>query len=277
LREALLAIGPVAAAFATAAWIELRTRRARLDPPGFSDPLRRWAWLMILSGCLWISVFASLASSGETGEVDLAAVPTWQLFALHALFLATLAGWYLLGFGGWREETGASGSLAAQLGLAARSPLAEIGVGLVFGVGAWLVVLAGIVSLALLLSALGGQELLPRQPPAMIPWLAGQPIALRLGIALSAGVVEEIFFRGLLQPRVGVALSTALFALAHAAYGQPFLLVGVTLLSLLYAALVRWRQSVWAAMAAHTLFDAVQLLIVIPSVLEMWGAAPAGG
>jgi hypothetical protein len=30
-------------------------------------------------------------------------------------------------------------------------------------------------------------------------------------------------------------------------------------------------------MAAHTLFDAVQLLVVIPSVLEMWGAAPGGG
>jgi len=130
---------------------------------------------------------------------------------------------------------------------------------------------------ALAVSALGGEELLPQAPPAMIPWIAGQPVALRLGIALSAGVVEEVFFRGLLQPRVGIALSTALFALAHAAYGQPFLLVGVTLLSLLYAALVRWRQSVWAAIAAHTLFDAVQLLVVIPSVLEMWGAAPAGG
>ncbi len=131
--------------------------------------------------------------------------------------------------------------------------------------------------MALAVAALGGQELLPQQPPAMIPWLAGQPVALRLAIALSAGMVEEVFFRGLLQPRAGVVLSTALFALAHAAYGEPFLLVGVTLLSLLYAGLVRWRQSVWAAIAAHALFDAVQLLVVIPSVLEVWGGAAGGG
>lgn len=277
MRQALLSIGPLVAAFATAAWVELRTRRAGLDPPGFAEPLRRWAWLMVLSGCLWAAVFAALSAGGSAGEVDLATVSPWQLFALHMVLVATIAAWYLLGFGGYQEAAGPPGSVGAQLGLATRSPLVEVGVGLVFGVGAWLVVLAGIVLVALAVSALGGDELLPQQPPAMIPWIAGQPVALRLGIALSAGVVEEVFFRGLLQPRVGIALSTAIFALAHAAYGQPFLLVGVTLLSLLYAALVRWRQSVWAAMAAHTLFDAVQLLIVIPSVLEMWGAAPGGG
>ncbi len=277
MRQALLSIGPLVAAFATAAWVELRTRRAGLDPPGFAEPLRRWAWLMVFSGCLWVAVFAALSGGGSAGEVDLATVPPWQLFALHMVLVATIAAWYLLGFGGYREAAGPTGSVGAQLGLATRSPLVEVGVGLVFGVGAWLVVLAGIVLVALAVSALGGDELLPQQPPAMIPWIAGQPVALRLGIALSAGVVEEVFFRGLLQPRIGIALSTALFALAHAAYGQPFLLVGVTLLSLLYAALVRWRQSVWAAMAAHTLFDAVQLLVVIPSVLEMWGAAPGGG
>ena len=277
MRAALLSIGPLVAAFATAAWIDLRTRRAGLDPPGFAEPLRRWAWLMVLAGCLWVAVFAALAGSGAAGEIDLAAVSRWQLFALHGLLVATLGAWYLLGFGGFRGGRGAAGSLAAQVGLAARAPLAEVGVGLVFGVGAGLGVLAGVVALALAVAALGGQELLPQQPPAMIPWIAGQPVALRLAIALSAGAVEEVFFRGLLQPRVGVALSTALFALAHAAYGQPFLLVGVTLLSLLYAGLVRWRQSVWAAIAAHALFDAVQLLVVIPSVLEVWGAPTAGG
>lgn len=272
MRAALLAVGPVLVAAATAAWIDLRTRRAGLDPPGFAEPLRRWAWLMVLGGCLWIAVFAALGNP-TAAEVDFTAVSRWQLFALHAILLATLLGWYLLGFGGQGGATAEPTSLARQVGLAAPSPLREIGVGLVFGVGAWLAVLVGVVAVALAVSALGGQEALPQKPPAMIPWIAAQPMALRLAIALSAGVVEEIFFRGLLQPRAGVVLSTALFALAHAAYGEPFLLVGVTLLSLLYAGLVRWRQSVWAAIAAHVLFDAVQLLVVIPSVLEVWGGA----
>jgi membrane protease YdiL (CAAX protease family) len=43
----------------------------------------------------------------------------------------------------------------------------------------------------------------------------------------------------------------------------------VTLLSLLFALLVRWRQSILAAIAAHAAFDAVQLLIVVPWALKM--------
>jgi membrane protease YdiL (CAAX protease family) len=88
-------------------------------------------------------------------------------------------------------------------------------------------------------------------------------------------VVEESFFRGFLQPRIGIALSTAFFALAHLSYGQPFMLVGITLLSLIYAFLVRWRQNVWPAMAAHALFDGVQLLVVVP--LAMRFLQGAGG
>jgi membrane protease YdiL (CAAX protease family) len=81
-------------------------------------------------------------------------------------------------------------------------------------------------------------------------------------------VVEEAFFRGFLQPRAGIALSTGLFVLAHAGYEQPLMLVGITLLSLLFAFLVRWRQNIWPAVVAHAVFDAVQLLIVVPTALE---------
>ena len=43
-----------------------------------------------------------------------------------------------------------------------------------------------------------------------------------------------------------------------------------------FAALVHWRQNLWPAIAAHFLFDAVQLLFVIPWGLEELGGAPAG-
>jgi membrane protease YdiL (CAAX protease family) len=103
----------------------------------------------------------------------------------------------------------------------------------------------------------------------VVPWIAGLPITVRLLVSLSAGVVEETFFRGFLQPRVGLVLSTALFVLAHASYEQPLMLVGITLLSLTYGLLVVCRQTIWPAIAAHTLFDAVQLLVVIPWALEL--------
>lgn len=261
------AIAPVLLAAAVAALVDLRTRQAGLDPPGFASPARRWAGLVLLSVFFWIVVFSALAGAAGDAEVDFAAVADWQLFALHALMLATMLGWYALGHGG---VPGSDTSLAEQIGLVGRRPLSEIGLGLVFGVGAWLVVLVGVVAVALVLSALGGEDLLPKQPPEMIPWIAGRPWWLRLLVALSAGFFEEAFFRGFLQPRVGIALSTLLFVAAHISYDQPFMLVGITLLSLLYALLVRWRQSIWAAVAAHALFDGVQLLIVIPSVLEVW-------
>lgn len=145
----------------------------------------------------------------------------------------------------------------------------EIGLGVLLGVGAWVTVLAGIMLFALLLYAVGVGESLPKQPPALIPFIAALPIGLKILISLSAGVVEEWFFRGFLQPRMGIVLSTLLFALAHFSYGQPFMLVGITLLSLIYGLLVQWRQNIWPAIAAHTLFDAVQLLVVVPGALRL--------
>jgi len=75
--------------------------------------------------------------------------------------------------------------------------------------------------------------------------------------------------RGFLQPRIGIALSTLFFTVAHLSYGSPFMLIGIALLSLIYGFLVRWRQNLWPAIAAHALFDGVQLLVVVPAALKM--------
>jgi membrane protease YdiL (CAAX protease family) len=264
---------PLAAVGATVAF-DLATRRRGLDPPGFREPARRVAGLGTVALVLWIAVFLPLARIGSEVEPDLSKVPTWQLFLLHVLLLGALASWWVAGFAG--RGAGAA-SFSEQIGLAvagARARWREIGLGVVFGVAAWCAVIATLVVVALVLAALGGEGLLPKQPPALIPWLAGRPLLVRVGLALSAGAVEEMFFRGLLQPRIGLAASTAMFALAHLSYGQPFVLVGVTLLSVLYGLLVRWRQNLWAAMTAHALFDGIQLLIVIPTILRQFYGGP---
>lgn len=163
-----------------------------------------------------------------------------------------------------------------QFGFLAPDIPREIGVGVLVGIGSWGAVLAVAILLGLVIMALGGEEALPKQPPALIPWIAGLPVGVRLLISLSAGVVEETFFRGFLQPRIGIFLSTLLFVLAHFSYGQPFMLVGIGTLSLIYAFLVRWRQNVWPAIAAHFLFDAVQLLFIIPFALKYMEKAGTG-
>jgi membrane protease YdiL (CAAX protease family) len=200
----------------------------------------------------------------------LSSVSTPQLFLLHFLFVLVLMIWYVLGFAGL-PGFGAEGrnGWVAQLGFRASSIWREIGIGLVIGVGAWVVVLMVLTTVGLFMWWLGGSDLLPTEPPKVVPWIAALPVAVRLLVSLSAGVVEETFFRGFLQPRMGLALSTALFVLAHASYEQPLMLVGITLLSLIYGLLVIWRQTIWPAIAAHTLFDAMQLLIIIPWALNL--------
>jgi membrane protease YdiL (CAAX protease family) len=197
--------------------------------------------------------------------VDFDALSPGRLFLLHGVFVASLVVWLLLGFGP------AIGRWSRQLGLRARNIPYELAVGVAGGVVGWAAVLAVLMGVGALLWALGGPELLPTEPPAMVPWLAGLPLVLRAAVSLSAGVVEEVFFRGFLQPRVGIAASSALFALAHLSYEQPLMLLGILLLSVLFALLTRWRQSVWAAIAAHAVFDAIQLLVLIPWAMKMIG------
>lgn len=298
--EALRTLGPVAAALGAVLLFDHMTRRRGLDPPGFREPVRRIAATALVAFCFYVGVFAALGSIGRQGEIDLSQLSSWQLFTLHGLFALTIVGWWTAGFlvapqglpAGASEradEPAPAGALASpasgapasrwrsfaeQLGLITPNLRRELALGAVAGVGAWLAVLASVFVFALVLQALSGEELLPQAPPAVIPWLAGRPILLRLAIAASAGVVEEVFFRGFLQPRIGIGLATLFFALAHLSYDQPIMLVGVTLLSLLYGLLTRWRQNIWPAIVAHFLFDAIQLLVVIPAVLELFH--PAG-
>lgn len=303
---------PIVLAVGAAVALDRMTAARGLQPPGFREPWRRSLALALITGILWIGTFATLGEIGRPAQqVDVSGIAVPELFLLHAMLVATLLTWFLLGFAGVRapapppppelqaaEPPGEPGmeagmeavvpagpppvgppSLAeqfrVQFGFRTPSVARELGLGLLLGVGAWGLVLTAVVLIAMLVVALGGEKAIPQQPPQLIPFMAALPIGVRLLVSLSAGVVEETFFRGFLQPRIGIALSTVLFALAHASYGQPFLLVGVTLLSVLYGLIVKWRQNIWPAIAAHVLFDAVQLLVMIPMALRMIEKAPA--
>ena len=277
MTEPLRLLGPLLLAVVSAAAVDQLTRARQLDPPGFTDPLRRGVGLVVTAGILWIGVFLAL------GQVGLPAAPLQQvevpgLFLLHALFLFALAVWFVVAHAGALPPGRSLGRVfGEQFGLVTARPLREIGIGLGLGVLMWPGLLVALLIAAATLFLFGGEALLPDEPPGLIVWIAGLPIAVKLGVALSAGVVEELFFRGFLQPRVGIGVSTLLFVLAHLSYDQPFMLVGITLLSLFFAGLVHWRQNLWPAIAAHTLFDAVQLLFLIPWALRQWSdAGPPG-
>lgn len=301
-------------AVSTAFFMDRMCEGRGLLPPGFREPWRRTLAWVLVALILWIGAFSSLAGIGGAGqevERDLSNLTTPQLFLLHLLLILTIVSWFLLGFSGMRPSpprppspgppsppSPGEGGDASDLPLEAPAPAPppvplfrrfqeqfgfvapnvprEVGIGVLVGAGSWGAVLVVAILLGLLLMALGREDALPKQPPALIPWIAALPVGVRLLISLSAGVVEETFFRGFLQPRIGIFLSSLLFVFAHFSYGQPFMLVGIATLSLIYAFLVRWRQNIWPAIAAHFLFDAVQLLVVIPMTLKYLEKAGTG-
>lgn len=287
-------------AVSTAFFMDRMCEARGLLPPGFREPWRRLLAWALVALILWVGAFSSLASlGGQEVERDLSGLTTPQLFLLHLLLILTIVSWFLLGFSGVRpappppSPPTLDGEPAPvmppppppvplfrrfqeQFGFVAPDVPREIGIGVLVGSGSWGAVLAVAILLGLVLMALGREDALPKQPPALIPWIAALPVGVRILISLSAGVVEETFFRGFLQPRIGIFLSSLLFVFAHFSYGQPFMLVGIATLSLIYAFLVRWRQNIWPAIAAHFLFDAVQLLVVIPMTLKYLEKAGTG-
>lgn len=74
-----------------------------------------------------------------------------------------------------------------------------------------------------------------------------------LAFGLLAGIPEEILFRGAIQPLVGIWLAALLFGALHsinAAYFGYATLAGVCL-----GLLAAWRGDLWAATAAHFVYD----------------------
>jgi membrane protease YdiL (CAAX protease family) len=275
----LRTVGPLLLAVAAALWADRAMERRAALPPRFSatvtSPDARWRrafGALVVAAILWASAFAPLSLIG-VAPPDPAQLTVPRLFLLHGLLAIALAVWWALGY---LPRSADGPDWRAAFGLEAASIGRELRVGSVVGVAIWLAVLLVLLLVAVLVGVLGGHEALPESPPTLVLWIGALPIPARVLVALSAGLVEETFFRGFLQPRIGVLASTALFALAHLGYGQPFMLVGVTLLSLLYAELYRRRGGVWAPIAAHAVFDLVQLLVIVPLVARAieQGAAP---
>jgi membrane protease YdiL (CAAX protease family) len=103
---------------------------------------------------------------------------------------------------------------------------------------------------------------------------AGQALAERLAgilgplsgksalvLALASGVAEEAFFRGALQPRVGLLAASLLFGLAHLVPRRELApwAAGAALAGLLLGALFDHTGNLLAPALAHVLLNAVNL------------------
>jgi membrane protease YdiL (CAAX protease family) len=143
---------------------------------------------------------------------------------------------------------------------------------------AWLDVLLGGAAAGLLLGVWGlGLRLLPhaRELEELLGrLLGGLTRGEALALALLSGFAEELFFRGAVQSAFGWLVATVLFALLHGGPGRSFRLwtVFAALAGALFGGLVAWRGNLCAAIVAHILVNAVNLLRIAQR-----GATPQAG
>jgi membrane protease YdiL (CAAX protease family) len=218
---------------------------------------------------LWLGFFMVMLAYLVTGAAlkpptakQLAGAPFYSLFTLHVILLVFLLGWWL--------ATNRP-NLREFLNIRHERPLEVVAVGVSVGVGGWIITLLAALLIALLLRAAGLINE-PAQPPAAIAWMAALPLWKKGIIVLSAMTVEEAFFRSFLQKRIGVVASTVLFALAHFTYGNPLLLIGVTIISLIIGYTFYRTRNVLPGVIAHGVFDAIQLFVIVPIAFKLIGA-----
>ena len=188
-------------------------------------------------------------------------MPFYSLFSLHAILFVFLVGWWLL----TRRPP-----IGEFLNIPRHGNGKAVLIGFAVGVGGWLFTLSLALLIGLLLTA-GGLMPKTAQASPMVAWMAALSLWKKAVIVLSAMTIEEAFFRGWLQKRIGVIASTALFALAHSGLGQPFLLIGVSLISLVIGFTFYRTKNLIPGIIAHGIFDAVQLFVIIPVVVKMMG------
>lgn len=103
-----------------------------------------------------------------------------------------------------------------------------------------------------------GYDLVSRVTENLFGGLTTVTGALVLG--LSAGISEEVLFRGAIQPKLGLVLTTLLFAVGHLQYGLSVAMFQVFIIGLVLG-LVRMRANTTTCIAIHAAYNALIVLL----------------
>jgi len=173
----------------------------------------------------------------------------------------TLAVMAVIGVG-WLARRGL-GSALARLGIALPTGR-QVAIGL--GVGLLMVPVALLVEYLAGLVGFGENPDVARLTEQMIgPLMTSAPGILTLGLAAALG--EEGIFRGALQPRFGIILTSLLFALVHSNYGLSFSTLLVFLIGLILG-LLRRRFNTSTSMITHAVYNMALGLISFLGLLQ---------
>jgi membrane protease YdiL (CAAX protease family) len=230
----------------------------------FRGRVRRVTAALLLVAILALAVFYPVTSFGKAEDIDPATIWFPTLLLGHYVLTAFLLVWWRL-----RGDVG----LGEFLHLSSERLVEKVRQGFAFGCGGWLITVTVTGAAAALFSLGGGSTTVDEIPPVMV-WLAALPIGYKLIIVGVAMTVEEAFFRGFLQPRVGLLVSSILFAFSHFSYGLPFMIVGVFTISLIIGRAFERTGDLLPCVVAHGIFDGVQLLVILPWAVHHWGSTP---
>lgn len=235
--------------------------RAVLAEDGLTEPGRRAAALTLLGAILLLTVALPFAGGLAGGQPETKHLTVLTLFGVHLLLLLFLLCYYMLA----RRRP-----LAEFLRLRSARPLAEFSSGILIGFAGWLLTilaLLAVLGIWFVLRRPGPETSGPSVSPTVV-WLVSQPLSVRIGIVVSAMIVEELFFRSFLQTRVGPLAATLMFTAAHGVYGQPLILVGILAISAVLSVTFALYGNVLPCIAAHGTFDAIQMFVLIPLAVK---------
>lgn len=215
---------------------------------------------------IFVNLVIDLMSAGGGAEVakELADATTLGSLWAQQLGFVALA---FLGVGlfvtrGWRESAARLGLLG---GFSWRWFLATVATGIVLALlvqGAWQRFFPE------------SQEAVESLSEMLFGPLVRAGLLGALTIGLSAGLGEEILFRGAMQPRLGLVLTSLLFAVIHTQYGVTPALVQILALGLLLG-LVRQRAGTLTAIAAHAVYNFIFVMAaVIGGQVPLWQGGP---
>jgi len=89
------------------------------------------------------------------------------------------------------------------------------------------------------------------------------PITYVLYLFIFRVFLEEWFFRGFLVNRVGVIISSALFAIGHVLYGSITEVIGAFVLGVLLARYYQKTGNLWVTFIAHFIYNLVAYAFMV--------------
>lgn len=95
--------------------------------------------------------------------------------------------------------------------------------------------------------------------------LSGAPLWFLFFTVVIAPINEEMLFRGLMVPRIGIAASSILFALPHLTYNSTFAIeaIAALLFGLLAGYVYKKTGSLYSSITAHMLVNALPMLLLL--------------